>query len=241
MPIEVPTGHVAQEAMQDFYDTSDYFDRDLEKLGDLNSRFQRYRISMVVALYQPKAADRVLDLGCGWGTFSFAAAPVCREVVGIDYSQKAIRLCGQLLKRYGYGNVSFRCAPVDRTGEPSESFDAVLCADIVEHLYPEAFEGLLHESHRVLKGRGKLVVWTPHRGHLFEVLRAHDLILKRDPSHVDFKSMGRLIRSLRAHGFQIRRATYEESHLPGFRSIERALGCSWPLFRRRIALLAERP
>jgi len=226
--------------MRHFYDTSDYYDRELEKFSDLDSPFQRYRISKILRLHTPKATDRVLDLGCGWGTFCFALAPLCREVVGIDYSSKAVELCREFQKRHEGSNVTFRCASIEDTGELSSSFDAVLCADLVEHLYPELFEALVREAYRVLERGGKLVIWTPHRGHLLEILKAHNLLLKQDPSHVDFKSMARIVSTLQAHRFVIEKAYYDESHLPGFRHLERVLGGFFPLFRRRIAVLAEK-
>lgn len=232
--------HLAQEAMRQYYDESDYFERELEKFRDRTSSFQRYRIAKVLRLYTPGPADRVLDLACGWGTFTFSMAPLCQEVVGIDYSSKAIEGCRRLQKRGDFNTCSFRCAPVDQTGEPSDSFDAVICADGVEHLYREPFEGLLKETRRILKPGGKLVIWTPHRGHLFEILKAHHWILKQDPSHVDFKSMKQILSSLKAHGFIIRVARYEASHLPLFCILERALGGFLPILRRRIAVLAEK-
>ena len=61
------TGRIGRE----FYDSSGYFDDDAAShITDLDSRFQRYRVAKVLELHAPGASDRVVDLGCGWGTFA---------------------------------------------------------------------------------------------------------------------------------------------------------------------------
>ena len=84
-------------------------------------------------------------------------------------------------------------------------------------------------------------MWTPHRGHLLEVLKNNRILLKPDPTHVDYKSMARVRDLLGDAGFRISRAYYAPSHLPLLRVAERALGRWVPLLRRRIAVLGVRP
>jgi 2-polyprenyl-3-methyl-5-hydroxy-6-metoxy-1,4-benzoquinol methylase len=182
----------------------------------------------------------VVDLGCGWGTFSFAIAPLCRDVTGVDFSRKAIAICNRLLEERGLDNVQFVCASAQDTGLPPGAYDAIICADLVEHLYPADTQALYDECWRLLKPGGKLIIWTPHRGHIFEILKAHNIILKRPVSHVDYKSMRRLVNGLRAKGFAIERNYYAESHVAVMRSIERALMAVVPPLRRRIAVLASK-
>jgi hypothetical protein len=84
-------------------------------------------------------------------------------------------------------------------------------------------------------------VWTPHRGHFLETLKNHDILLKRDVSHVDYKSMARMTGMMREAGFEVERAYYAESHLPGLRVVERALQGVLPPLRRRVAVLGRKP
>ena len=82
-------------------------------------------------------SDRVLDLGCGWGTITFAMARHAREVVGIDFAPMAITLCNEELGRNGRpANATFRLADARDTGLEPGSFDVVAAADLFEHLYP---------------------------------------------------------------------------------------------------------
>ncbi len=111
----------------------------------------------------------------------------------------------------------------------------------MEHLYPEDSEAVVTEAFRVLKKGGRLSLWTPHRGHFLEMLKARNIVLRRDVSHVDYKSMERLKTMVTNVGFVVERAYYAESHLIGLRSIERLFQRWVPILRRRIAILARKP
>jgi len=226
---------------REFYDRSDYFEGGTEHLQDLDSPFQKYRIKKVLQIYEPGPEERVLDMGCGWGTFCWALGPRVSEIVGVDFSQKSIELCEARLARTPIEGVSFLHADARNTGLEAESFDLVIGADLVEHLYPEDSEAMVAEAFRVLKKRGRLSLWTPHRGHFLEMLKARNILLRRDVSHVDYKSMERLKTMVANEGFVVERAYYAESHVIGLRSIERAVQGWVPILRRRIAVLARKP
>ena len=226
---------------REFYDHSDYFEGGAEHLKDFASRFQKYRIEKVLQIYEPSSEERVLDLGCGWGTFCWALGPRVTEMVGVDFSRKSVDLCERRLAETPIDGLSFVCADARDTGLEAESFDLVIAADLVEHLYPEDSQAVVAEVFRVLKKGGRLSLWTPHRGHFLEMLKARDILLRRDVSHVDYKSMARLKSLVSNVGFELERAYYAESHVGGLRWIERAFqGWVSPL-RRRIALLARKP
>ena len=226
---------------REFYNRSDYFERGTEHLQDIDSPFQKYRVDKVLQIYEPGPEERVLDLGCGWGTFCWVLGPRVAEIVGVDFSQKSIELCEDQLARSAIDGVSFLCADARDTGLDAESFDLVIGADLVEHLYPEDSGAVVAEAFRVLKKGGRLSLWTPHRGHFLEMLKARNILLQRDVSHVDYKSMDRLKTMVASEGFVMERAYYAESHLGGLRSIEQALQKWVPILRRRIALLARKP
>ena len=226
---------------REFYDRSDYFEGGAEHLHDFDSPFQRYRVDKVREIYEPGPGERVLDLGCGWGTFCWALGPQVAEMVGVDFSQKSIDLCEARLARAPIDGVSFLCVDARETGLEAESFDFVIGADLMEHLYPDDSQAVIAEAFRVLKKGGRLSLWTPHRGHFLEMLKARNILLRRDVSHVDYKSMDRLKTLVREEGFGLERAYYAESHIGGLKSIERALQGWVPVLRRRIAILARKP
>lgn len=225
---------------REYYDRSDYFEGEAAHLQDMESPFQRYRVRKVLEIYRPGPEERVLDLGCGWGTFGFALAPEVQMVVGVDFSERSIALCRERLSHTGFDNLRFLHADAGDTGLEPDSFDVALAADLLEHLYPEDSDRVVRETHRVLRRGGRFAIWTPHRGHVLEILKNNRIFLKPDPTHVDYKSMHRLREMLQDAGFVIEKAYYAESHLPGLRDLERALMSFVPLFRRRIAVLARK-
>lgn len=224
----------------EYYDSTSYFEA-APHLVDRKSAFQRYRIRMVTALADPRPTDRVVDLGCGWGTFEFALADKVREIVGVDFSRKSIEFCNAELARNPRRNVSFRRADAGDTKLEAGSWDLVVAADLFEHLYPEDSRKVASEAFRLLRPGGRFAAWTPDRGHLLEILKNNGIILKPDPTHVDYKSMKRLGEILTSAGFEIHRAYHTESHIPGVRIVERMLGRWVPMLRRRIAVLGVKP
>lgn len=224
---------------KEFYDSTDYFEG--AHLTDHDSAFQRYRIEKVLDIHRPEPDDEVIDLGCGWGTFAFALAGTVRSVVGVDFSERSIETCEEALRGRSAPNVRFVCADAGDTGLEDAAFDVAIAADLFEHLYPDDAARVACEAFRLLRPGGRFVTWTPHRGHVLEALKARDIILKRDVSHVDYKSMEAMRELLANAGFDIERAYYAESHVPGLRVLERVLQpwVSW--LRRRIAVLGRKP
>lgn len=224
----------------EYYDESDYFEGASKHLKNLRSPFQRYRIEKVLEIFRPGKEARVLDLGCGWGTVSFALAPIVDSVVGVDFSAKSVELCRRGAEELGLENVDFVRGDAAETGLPDETFDIVYAVDLLEHLYPDQTLEVLDECARVLKRGGRLVVWTPNRGHFLETLKNRTFLMRSDPSHVDYKSMEKIHRNLLDRGFSIEKAYYAESHVPILRELERTFMSSMPVLRRRIAVLARK-
>lgn len=223
-----------------FYDRSDYFESGAKRLADLETAFQRYRVAKVLQIYDPLPEERVVDLGCGWGTFEWVLAARVAEIVGVDFSRKSVEFCQRRKAALGLANARFVHADAAKTGLAAASFDLAVAADLFEHLYPDDSVRVAAEARRLLRPGGRFSIWTPHRGHLIEVLKNRGIVLRPDPTHVDYKSMDRLRGLLEGEGFVLEKAYYAESHLPGLRSVERALMASVPLMRRRIAILARK-
>lgn len=221
-----------------YYEASYYGERNLHK--ETERPLHRYRIKKVLSIYRPAAGETAVDLGCAWGTFTFAMAQYACRAIGIDFSSTAVLFCRKEQERRGIVNARFLCGDAAALPLKAGTADIVVSADLFEHLYPEQFEKSLDECRRILKTGGRLVIWTPHRGHLFEVLKNNNIILKKDPSHVDYKSMAVMTAALERRGFRIVKKYYAESHLPVVNVIERLLLPVLSLARRRIAILAEK-
>lgn len=200
-------------------------------------RFTLYRQRMVFEIYSPEKGEKVLDLGCGVGTFTFELAGRDVDVVGLDYADESIKICRELAEKLNL-KAEFQLADVADTRLESNSFDVVIAADLTEHLYPDVFRMFVKESRRLLRPGGKLIIWTPNPGHIFEFLKARNIILKRDDGHVGYKTLDELTRDLKGEGFRIERAYHRHSHLPVWSWLERVTQWFLPFMRRRNAVLA---
>jgi ubiquinone/menaquinone biosynthesis C-methylase UbiE len=228
-----------QDISKSYYD--DVYYSNAKVMDDaLLGRLHFYKLKKVFKLYLPDISERVVDLGSAWGAFSFELAPKCKQTIGVDFSETAIKFCIKRLRSSKFTNLSFVCADAQNTGLKPCSIDSIFCSDLVEHLYPDQFTNMLDECKRILKPGGKLVIWTPHRGHILEKMKNNSIILKPDPAHVDYKSMKKIVDELISRGFRIIKKYYTESHLPVWKYIEK-IGLPFiPLLRRRIAVLAEK-
>jgi SAM-dependent methyltransferase len=106
----------------------------------------------------PMAAGRVLDLGCGVGYGSRLLSSRADHVVGIDLAPDAVRYARE---RFPAPNVDHLTADCRGLPFPADSFDVVVCFELIEHV--QEVGSVLAEARRVLRRRGALVISTPNR------------------------------------------------------------------------------
>jgi 2-polyprenyl-3-methyl-5-hydroxy-6-metoxy-1,4-benzoquinol methylase len=234
------TGRPLDPSSREYYEESGYFQQGGDHLTDPDSPFHRYRTRMVLGLCGPLEGLRVVDLGCGWGTISFALAREGASVVGLDFAQAAVEICRARLESEPLDDLTFLRADARDTGLEAAQWDLVMCADLVEHLIPEDTRAVYQEAWRLLRPGGRLVIWTPDPGHFLERLRRSG-ILTPDPTHVDYKTLKRVVRELQEEGFQVEEAVHRESHLPALSTLERLFMRFVPILRRRVGVRARKP
>jgi ubiquinone/menaquinone biosynthesis C-methylase UbiE len=97
--------------------------------------------------------DRVLDFGCGAGRLSQALAGEAREVVGLDVSRPMLDVARRLDRSDGTCRFVLN-ETADLAAFPSQSFDLVYSALVLQHLPAMVIEGYLGEFVRVLRPGG---------------------------------------------------------------------------------------
>lgn len=109
--------------------------------------FARSGLRNAMLEFSPKLTGRLLDVGCG--TKPYKSLFTVKEYIGLDLESERTRQMN--VADYFYDGKVF---PFD-----SDSFDSVLCNQVLEHVFnPEEFLG---EIVRVLKPGGKLLLTVP--------------------------------------------------------------------------------
>lgn len=120
---------------------------------------------------------RILDAGCGSGEISVLLQQRGYNVIGIDFSEVAVQLAREA------GVDAFQADFDLELKFPDKSFDAVICFDVLEHLFDPM--NALAEFRRILKDEGILVLTVPH---IIMSLRGRLSILRgRAPQHGTYR------------------------------------------------------
>ncbi|MFL5860201.1 MAG: class I SAM-dependent methyltransferase [Solirubrobacteraceae bacterium] len=126
---------------------------------------QQAKLGLVCTKLGLREGERVLDVGCGWGSFAMHAAKHHGvSVLGVTLSEQQVALGRQRVREAGLEDrVTLRLADYREIG--SEEFDAISSIGMVEHvgeeridLYMRTLQGLLRPGGRLLNhGIAKLM------------------------------------------------------------------------------------
>ena len=147
---------------------------------------------------------RVLDVCCGPGIVTAAAAARGADALGLDFSTATVELARKLVPQASFRQGDAQALPFD-----DEQFDAVFCGFGIIHLAQP--ETALNEIHRVLKpgGRAAVSVWEapgPDNGFglLYGAIKAHadtSVPIPEGPDFFQFSGPGALDGALAECGF----------------------------------------
>lgn len=165
---------------------------------------------------------RVLELGCGAGTYVRLLAKRGYPAIGLDYSLRSLHraVTADLPLAGGY-------VAGEASGLPfrSGSFKAVTCIGVLQAL--EKPETAFTEIARVLEPGGVALVETLNPWNALAANRRLSAFVRRQPTRLRYGSPGVVERTMASRGLQpVRRLTIllPPRSLPGF---ERVLGRPW--------------
>lgn len=105
---------------------------------------------------------RILEIACGRGGFSRVLASKGAIVCGGDFSESAIEIAKEKLRRFPAlsDRLTYRQADAQSLPYESESFDIVISCETIEHV-PD-HRAAVREMYRVCKPGGTLYLTTPN-------------------------------------------------------------------------------
>lgn len=203
---------------------------------DRQTAWTRMRLESVRLLVDPRPGDRVLDVGSSAGAITHFLSTLGCATVGVDASELAVERA-----RQRYPELRFEVADAAALPFADASFDKVVAADVTEHLDDATLPGMLRECARVLAPGGTLSIHTPNPLHLIERLKARNLVLAQNPTHIGLRTGPELRAELERAGFEVELDLRRPSFFPLLRTLERALGSRVELLGYRICLRARKP
>jgi SAM-dependent methyltransferase len=148
--------------------------------GDSQGYAANFRNWMHAELKDLPRDAKLLEVGCGDGAFTKTLAEYSQYVTAIDISASQIE---QNSKHYP--EIFFLQHDVsERLPFEDESFDAIWCSEVLEHLFDPGFA--LGEMYRVKVRDGRLLVTVPYHGRInnlqIAMLRLDENIAPTQPS-----------------------------------------------------------
>jgi 2-polyprenyl-3-methyl-5-hydroxy-6-metoxy-1,4-benzoquinol methylase len=165
----------------------------------------------------------IADLGCGRGHISQYFIDRGYSVLSVDVVEENLADCSNENKIF---------ATIDHLPIRSGVLDAIICTDVLEHIYPETQSDVIIEAMRVLKPGGKYMVsypgniLPPHTGnYLLNVVvfmlrligfKIDYMATGKDyggAAHINMRTPWNITRSFRASGFKGKVVPYTNKFL----------------------------
>ena len=116
---------------------------------------QEAKLDLVCRKIGLKHGERVLDIGCGWGSFAkFAAEKYGAHVVGITVSKEQIKLGRELCQGLP---IELRLQDYREVNEP---FDHIVSLGMIEHVGYKNYRQFMQITNRCLKPRALFLLHT---------------------------------------------------------------------------------
>ena len=151
LPLQQKTKSESVRAYNDlFANISYYIDTKLKHRGIHD---------LIVQVFQGDIKkNKVLDIGCGYGRFSFIASTFADKVVGIDLTEGAISIANKIKNSLDVNNIEFICSSIEDF-HSEEKYDFIILSGTLEHLHNES--DMLKKINELLTEDGVFITDSP--------------------------------------------------------------------------------
>lgn len=220
-------------------------------VGNLSPSAEVFRVQLDHCL-QGLEPERVLDAGCGKGTFSFHLAERFRsaEVLGVDLCPDLhslasnLEVCRAVQKRTGLSNVRFEQLDL-RELEADAEYDLIISIHVLEHI--ENNREVLARLARALRPGGYLHVQMPSADHHDEDPICAEMAAWEEEEHVgqeySARELSALLESMglervvcKTDGGWLAKWAWKQGESRRFRGQHFRLALMWPILKLLIRL-----
>jgi ubiquinone/menaquinone biosynthesis C-methylase UbiE len=177
----------------------DQFSRQAKGFAASPSLHNEDALKLLVDAAAPAPDDASLDVACGPGSVVAAFAARVRRAAGLDATEEMLAQARKLAADKGLANVEFHRGDVYALPFAQASFDIVSCRFALHHF--EEPKRAFAEMIRVCRRGGRIVLCDglasddPAKAGAFNRMELH-----RDPSTVEFRTLGYLVDLFAAAG-----------------------------------------
>jgi 2-polyprenyl-3-methyl-5-hydroxy-6-metoxy-1,4-benzoquinol methylase len=151
--------------------------------------------------------DRILEIGCGRGAFGIELKQKYPSVeyIGLEVDEKAVEIARSRLNRVIMANIEE--INLEQLDINKESFDFIICADVLEHLYDPW--KILFTLHAYLKPEGKILASIPNAQNIsliLELLNGNWTYTEfglLDATHIRFFTLNEIFRLFTGTGYKV--------------------------------------
>jgi SAM-dependent methyltransferase len=198
--IELPSDSELEELYNRLYSEGDVYQMHLDEVQQLEAGKPRrpgiYRSRIFLNRYRPQAGERLLEVGCGVGTFLVHAQARGWQAEGVDLSESAISASRDIHR------MPVRIGSFDDLDFEEGAYGAIVAWEVLEHLPdPKSF---IDKARRLLRPDGVLACSVPNEGPKVP----HPEIrgpAAAPPVHINFWDRDALWRFFELNGFAVER------------------------------------
>ncbi|MFD1102525.1 class I SAM-dependent methyltransferase [Schaalia naturae] len=117
---------------------------------------QENKLRLVLDKLDLHPGDRLLDIGCGWGSMLVAAAKRGIRAIGVTLSEPQVEWANEWIAREGLSDLA-EARVMDYRDVPERDFDAVCSLGMMEHVGVRHYDGYFRKMHSLLRPGGRLL------------------------------------------------------------------------------------